>query len=87
MLQSLQAASHTPAHLQLDPPRWWEFTNYLVSSSPLAARPGREILANGFSPVQSWLRLNLTALALSPRSFVTRSMDFTTPSPIPKIGS
>ncbi|UQC88090.1 uncharacterized protein CLUP02_13612 [Colletotrichum lupini] len=40
------------------------------SSSLPAAGGGREISANGFSPVQSWLsmlRLNLTALAQPPR--------------------
>lgn len=52
MPRSRPSASHTPAHQQLDPSRWWEFTNRLVSSSvripvlsfsapPLAARPGR----------------------------------------------
>ncbi|KAK1690369.1 hypothetical protein BDP55DRAFT_628051 [Colletotrichum godetiae] len=51
MPQSRQYASHTPAYLQLDPPRWWEFTNCLVSSSQPAPGGGREISANGFNPI------------------------------------
>ncbi|KAK1547390.1 hypothetical protein CPAR01_01357 [Colletotrichum paranaense] len=89
MPRSRQSASQTPAYQQLDPPRWWEFRIRLVSSSQPAAGGGREISANGFSPVQSWLsmlRLNLTALAQPPRFFVTQLMNLST-SILPQDGS